>query len=257
MRVPNFNTTPTEVIRIGQDHLDRMAPVSELAPMSTRFQAVQSVYVADNEAWRAAQSPVRTAMSHRDACVATLANVLHTAITAVHNKTNRRRKPGITDPHFPDGLGPYLKTIGALTQRASVLLATLQNEQDPVLTALIDPLKTAIDDVTSAIDDLETARAAVRAARGVLMADRRQWDTAYRHDYYDLKILYAGVAGKAESFFLNAPAQPSPQTPSQPVVSKTTAGDVPTSNTSAVTEPMPVPQAPAITGPGGAGSEPQ
>lgn len=238
MRLPSNSVSPATVIRIGQDHLDRMAPVSELAPLVARFQPVQGAFVTAAEAWRSALGAVRSAQTHRDEMCTALEGAVRIVFTAVHNMTRRRRKPGLTNQYFSDGLQPFLKKNGSLIKNAGVLLAMLSQESEPGLRALIDPLSTALNTATEATANLANCRTAARAARGVLLIERQRWDTEYRHDFYDLSLRYARVAGRAESFFW----RPAPGTP-QEAAPESAAGEplaVTSGQESAETETTPV-----------------
>jgi len=199
--MPSNSAGPAEVIRLGQVHLDRMAPVPEMAPYVERFLTVQNAFVSAVQGWENAIGAVRSAMTHRKEKSAALYGAVQSFFTAVKNKTHRRRNFSSSDPYFPDGFAPFGPTLATLIQQTGIVLAKLGEETDPVLTAHIEPITTAMNETIEAVTALEASRAAARAARGVLLAERRDWDIAYRRNYYDLRLFYHGIRDQADSFF--------------------------------------------------------
>jgi hypothetical protein len=204
MKLPARTAGPNEVIRVGREHLDRMAAVPELAPQAQRLAPVQSEYVTSAEEWTAALSAVRTAATVREQTRRALEDLVRIALVTVRNKTRRRRKPGLKDPCFPEGITPFLLNNATLIRNVEVLLAKIGDESDPSIHALVDPLETAMNQAKEAELNLDASRTAARTARGALEVTRRKWDLAYRRDYFDLTILYTGVRGRAEMFFWRA-----------------------------------------------------
>ncbi len=214
MRTPANSASPTAVARIGQIHLDRMAPVPELAPQVQRFTPIQAQFVAAADAWRTAQSAARSAQTQRDEMCQVLVNLLHTIKTAVQNRVNRRRRSDLTDTYFPPtGVLPAAVRGKALVAMAEDLLAKLKEDSDATMTAYVDPLATALTNLKDAISALDTARAAARTARGLLSVQRNDWELGYKHDFYDLSLLYSAIPGRAESFFWHPGSVVTPANP--------------------------------------------
>ena len=222
MQMPQSSQGPDEILRIGQEHLDRMAPVPELASLVARFQPVQTRFAAAITGWRTALSAVRTAHTHRMEAFTALDGTLRLTLTAVRNRAHCSRKPGMIDLYFPDGLRPFLRTNASLIKNSGVLLAKLEDQTDPALRGLVDPLASAINQGSDAVTAFEVTRAGARAARGTLLAERLQWEIEYQRDYYDLDLLYKGIDGRAELFFWRPAKVSSSAKPSDPA-----GGEVP------------------------------
>ncbi len=227
MKTPSHNASPSEVARIGQIHLDRMAPVPELAPQVQRFTPIQAQFVAAADAWRTAQSAARSAQTQRDEMCQALVNLLHTIKTAVQNRVNRRRRSDLTDTYFPPtGVLPAAVPGKSLVAMAEDLLAKLNEDSDAAMTAYVDPLTTALTNLKDAISALDTARAAARTARGLLSVQRNDWELGYKHDFYDLSLLYSAIPGRAESFFWHAGTVVTPANPPAPASGNGNGGEV-------------------------------
>ncbi len=218
MQTPAHDVSPNEVARIGQIHLDRMAPIPELEAQVQRFTGVQAEFLAAANAWRTALSAARSAQTQRDEMCQALINLLYTIKTAVLNSVHRRRKSDLVTTYFPPtGVVASLRALKPLVATAEDLLAKLEGDSDPAMTDYVDPLATALTNAKDAIRALDTARAAARTARGLLDAQRNDWKWGYRHDFYDLSLLYSAIPGRAESFFWHPGAVAAPANPPAPV----------------------------------------
>jgi hypothetical protein len=203
MRVPS-QTTSGETLQntYGLYHLTRLKADPQCSDLTTAFSAAQDQLKTRLDQHAAARANAMTALAVRDARVAALDRQVRAFALAVLARVNNSRRAPLYQAYFPVGTRSVIAvpTDVELTRVGSIL-AKLNEESDPQLTAFFEPLQAAADSMRAAFEAHRAATDAEANAFGLLRTETIHWMDAYRRSYRDLQRKFYQDGDYAESFF--------------------------------------------------------
>lgn len=209
MRAP-YQTTSGETLysTYGLYHLSRLQADPECTDLATAFSCAQDQLKARLDQHRAARANAMTALAVREARRGVLGRRVRGLCLAVLARVNNSRGTSLYQAYFPAGLRAVISApLEVELMRVGAVLAKLNEETDPQLTAYFEPLQAAAESMR---DALEARRAAIDAqvnAFGLLRAESIHWMDDYRRSYRDLQRRFYRDGDYAESFF-RGPSSP-------------------------------------------------
>jgi hypothetical protein len=203
MRLPN-QTTSGETLQstYGLYHLTRLKADPECTDLATAFQAAQDQLKTRLDQHGAARANAMTALAVRDAQNAALGRQVRGFCLAVLARVNNNRRTALYQTYFPSGLRAVISApIDVELTRVGSMLAKLNEETDPQLTAYFEPLQAAAESMRAAFEAHRAAMDTEVNAFGLLRAESIRWGDAYRRSYRDLQRKFYQDGDHAESFF--------------------------------------------------------
>ena len=143
-----------------------------------------------------------TALAVRDAQNAALGRQVRGFCLAVLARVNNNRRTALYQTYFPSGLRAVISApIDVELTRVGSMLAKLNEETDPQLTACLEPLQAAAESMRAAFEAHRAAMDTEVNAFGLLRAESIRWGDAYRRSYRDLQRKFYQDGDHAETFF--------------------------------------------------------